>query len=89
MLSTREFPLRKQPFLALFLIEPTMLTRELREAHLLEEEAATKMRVDTALDRRNVFDTREEAFNHFRERKPWNRLDPDVLNIFIVSDLSI
>ncbi|KAJ8593950.1 alpha/beta-hydrolase [Rhizopogon salebrosus TDB-379] len=83
MLSTREFPLRKQPFIALFLIEPSMLTRELWEFHLLEAEAGVRKRTTAALRRRHVFDNLEEAANYFRERKPWNGLDPDVFNVFI------
>ncbi|OJA14466.1 hypothetical protein AZE42_05294 [Rhizopogon vesiculosus] len=83
MLSTREFPLREKPFIALFLIEPSMLTPELWESHLVEEEAEIKRRMSAALHRRHVFDTREEAVNYFRERKRWNELDPDVFNVFV------
>jgi hypothetical protein len=85
MLSTRAFPLHKQPFIALFLIEPSMLTRELWESHLLEAEAGVRKRTTAALHRRHVFDNLEEAANYFRERKPWNGLDSDVFNVFIVS----
>lgn len=89
MLSTRAFPLCRQPFIALFLIEPSMLTRELWESHLLEGEAEIRRKMSAALHRRHVFNTREEAASYFRRRKPWSELDLDVFNIFMVSEPSI
>jgi len=89
VLSTQMFPLCKQPFIALFLIEPSMLTRELWESHLLEEEAGVRRRMSAALRRRHVFDTREEAAGYFQQLKPWSGFDPDVFNIFIVSKFNV
>ncbi|KAG2124407.1 uncharacterized protein EDB93DRAFT_541658 [Suillus bovinus] len=39
ILSTRAFPMCNQPFVAVFLLEPSMLTRELWMSHLMEREA--------------------------------------------------
>ncbi|KAG1742333.1 Alpha/beta hydrolase fold-1 [Suillus paluster] len=83
MLSTRAFPLRNQPFVALFLIEPSMLTRELWMSHLLERESKMTRSVSAALRRCHVFDTREEAASYFRERKPWKGFHSDVFDVFM------
>lgn len=82
ILSTRAFPLRNQPFIAVFLLEPSMLSRELWMSHLLEGETLMRRSTRATLRRRNMFNTREEAANYFRERKPWTGYDSDVFDVF-------
>ncbi|KAG0703778.1 alpha/beta-hydrolase [Suillus ampliporus] len=82
MLSTRAFPLRNQPFVALFLVEPSMLTRDLWMSHLLQIETVMRKSMSAALHRRRVFDTREEAASYLRERMPWKGYHPDVFDVF-------
>ncbi|KAG1882652.1 Alpha/beta hydrolase fold-1 [Suillus subluteus] len=82
ILSTRAFPMRNQPFVAVFLLEPSMLTRELWTSHLMERETLMRRSIRATLRRRSVFDTWEEAANHYRKRKPWAGYDHEVFDIF-------
>ncbi|KAG1780496.1 Alpha/beta hydrolase fold-1 [Suillus placidus] len=82
ILSTRAFSMRNQPFIAVFLLEPSMLTRELWMAHLMERETLMKKSISATLRRRGVFDTWEEAANYYRNRKPWAGYDREVFDVF-------
>ncbi|KAG2155799.1 Alpha/beta hydrolase fold-1 [Suillus bovinus] len=82
ILSTRAFPMRNQPFVAVFLLEPSMLTRELWMSHLIERETLVRKSINAALRRPSVFDTSEEAANYCRNRKPWAEFDHAVFDVF-------
>ncbi|KAG2131600.1 Alpha/beta hydrolase fold-1 [Suillus bovinus] len=82
ILSTRAFPMCNQPFVAVFLLEPSMLTRELWMSHLMEREALVRKSMSATLRRRNVFDTLEEAAKYCRKRKPWAEFDQEVFDVF-------
>ncbi|KAG2039533.1 Alpha/beta hydrolase fold-1 [Suillus americanus] len=82
ILSTRAFPMRNQPFVAVFLLEPSMLTRELWTSHLMERETLMRRSISATLRRRSVFDTWEEAANYYRKRKPWAGYDHEVFDVF-------
>lgn len=82
ILSTRAFSMRNQPFVAVFLLEPSMLTRELWMAHLMERETLVRKSISATLRRRSVFDTWEEAANYYRNRKPWSGYDHEVFDVF-------
>ncbi|KAG2364218.1 Alpha/beta hydrolase fold-1 [Suillus spraguei] len=82
ILSTRAFPMRNQPFVAVFLLEPSMLTRELWMSHLIERETLMRRSMSATLRRRGVFDNWEEAANYYRNQKPWSGYDHEVFDVF-------
>ncbi|KAG1818470.1 Alpha/beta hydrolase fold-1 [Suillus subaureus] len=82
ILSTRAFPMRNQPFVAVFLLEPSMLTRKLWMSHQMERETLMRKSISATLRRRSVFDTWEEAVSYYRNRKPWAGYDHEVFNVF-------
>jgi hypothetical protein len=89
VLATRAFPMRNQPFVAVFLLEPSMLTRELWMSHLVERETLMRRSTRATLRRPDMFDTWEEASNYYRKRKPWAGWNHEVFDIFTVSDFRI
>jgi hypothetical protein len=89
ILSTRAFPMRNQPFVAVFLLEPSMLTRELWMTHLMERETLMRRSMSATLRRPSMFDTWEEAANYYRKRKPWAGWDHEAFDVFQVSGPSI
>lgn len=82
ILATRAFPMRNQPFVAVFLLEPSMLTRELWMSHLVERETLMRRSTRATLRRPDMFDTWEEASNYYRKRKPWAGWNHEVFDIF-------
>lgn len=82
ILSTRAFPMRNQPFVAVFLLEPSMLTRELWMTHLMERETLMRRSMSATLRRPSMFDTWEEAANYYRKRKPWAGWDHEAFDVF-------
>jgi hypothetical protein len=89
ILATRSFPMRNQPFVAVFLLEPSMLTRELWMSHLVERETLMRRSTSATLRRPDMFDTWEEASNYYRKRKPWAGWNHEVFDIFTVSGFRI
>ncbi|KIK83952.1 hypothetical protein PAXRUDRAFT_700607 [Paxillus rubicundulus Ve08.2h10] len=82
MLSTKEFPPSRSPYIAIFLIEPSMLSRELWMTHLAERELAMRKSMDAALRRQHSWSTLEDAIAYFRQIRPWSFYDPKVLDVF-------
>jgi hypothetical protein len=84
MLLAAEFPITRLPFLALVLVEPTMITRELFGATIDDRVAGIKVSVSATSVRRDTWDSREAAFNWFKKRLPWKVWDPRVVHLLSV-----
>ncbi|KIJ17646.1 hypothetical protein PAXINDRAFT_175477 [Paxillus involutus ATCC 200175] len=82
MLSTKEFPPSSPPYVALFLVEPSMLTRKLWMTHLAERELAVRKSMNAALRRQDSWSTLEDAVEYLRRMRPWSVYDPKVLDVF-------
>ncbi|OCH85625.1 alpha/beta-hydrolase [Obba rivulosa] len=73
---------------ALVLVEPSLITRELRLKHKAERDAAL-VRMMKALDgRRDVWGSRAEARAYFAKRLPWKMWDARVLDLFVAHGLT-
>ncbi|KIJ64412.1 hypothetical protein HYDPIDRAFT_153916 [Hydnomerulius pinastri MD-312] len=81
MLSTKEFPPSRAPYIALFLCEPSMLTRELWVAHLKERDLTLRKSTEAALRRETNWGSVEEAAEYLRKIRPWNIYDPKVFDV--------
>lgn len=84
MLLAKEFPISRSPFLALVLVEPTMITRELFSANVDDRMATINFCVAATSVRRDAWDSREAAFDWFKRRLPWKVWDPRVLRLLTV-----
>lgn len=79
-----EFPASRLPLLALVLVEPVMMTRQLFSASTDDWMAAVNLLVGATSVRRDTWDSREAAFNWFKERLPWKVWDPRVIRLLSV-----
>ena len=81
---------RPELFRLLVLIEPVFLTPSAL-THIAKEDDIDKRNhwpwVATALNRRNSWPSREEAFNHFRRKEVFTRWPDEVLSDYITSGL--
>ena len=84
MLLAAEFSLSRLPFLALVLVEPTMVTRELFSVNIDDRLNAMNVSVSATSTRRDTWDSREAAFNWFKKRLPWKVWDPRVIRLLSV-----
>ncbi|KAJ3505219.1 hypothetical protein NLJ89_g7532 [Agrocybe chaxingu] len=83
MLTTKEIPPYKLAYAAMVLIEPTMITRELFNAHLEDRMASMDFAVAATAARRNIWKSREAAFEYFRKRFPWGMWDERVVRVLV------
>ncbi|RDB31000.1 hypothetical protein Hypma_000089 [Hypsizygus marmoreus] len=83
MLSMKNFPVQKPPFIAVFLVEPTMLSQELFDAHAKEREHGARATMKVTLERRDSWPSREAAASYLRQRLPWKAWDAPVFDIYI------
>ncbi|KAF8072085.1 Alpha/beta hydrolase fold-1 [Lyophyllum atratum] len=83
MMSVRNYPVQRPPYIAIFLIEPTMLSQELFDAHAKEREHFAKMSMKVTLERRDTWPDREAAANYLRSRLPWKSWDARVFDMYI------
>lgn len=81
----KNLPVHKSPYMAVFLIEPTLFSREIFEANLEERENASKVSMMLTMGRRDTWADRRTAATHLRRRIPWKSWDPRVFDIFIAS----
>ena len=88
MLLAAEFPLSRLPFLALVLVEPTMITKELFSATIDDRLNVMNVSVNVTSARRDTWDSREAAFDWFKKRLPWKVWDPRVIRLLSVCLLS-
>ncbi|KAJ3843769.1 Alpha/beta hydrolase fold-1, partial [Lentinula raphanica] len=83
MLTTKNFPLSHLPYVSLVLIEPTMITREMFEAHFDDRIRSMEMSVGATEVRRDVWPDREEAFRWLSRRFPFRTWDPRVVRLLV------
>ncbi|KAF8998383.1 Alpha/beta hydrolase fold-1 [Cyathus striatus] len=81
-LTTKGFPISGLPLTGLVLVEPTMVTRELWNAHLDDRMASMDLSVAATSMRRDKWRTREDAHNYFSRRNPWKAWDPRVVRLY-------
>jgi len=82
-MSMRNSPIQRPPYVAIFLIEPTILSQELFVAHAAEREQFAKMSMKATLERRDTWPGREAAASYLRCRLPWKSWDARVFDIYI------
>ncbi|KAJ3889095.1 Alpha/beta hydrolase family-domain-containing protein [Lentinula edodes] len=87
MLTTKSFPLSHLPYVSLILIEPTMITREMFEAHFDDRIRSMEMSVGATEVRRDVWPNREEAFRWLSRRFPFRTWDPRVVRLLVEQGL--
>ncbi|KAJ3739650.1 Alpha/beta hydrolase fold-1 [Lentinula detonsa] len=83
MLTMRSFPLSRLPYVSLILVEPTMITREMFEAHFDDRIRSMEMLVGATEVRRDVWPDREEAFRWLSRRFPFRTWDPRVVRLLV------
>ena len=84
MLTTKEFPVSELPYVSLILVEPTMVSKELYEAHIDDRNATMDFTVGATTVRRDAWPSREEAFKWLSKRFPWQVWDPRVVRLLTV-----
>ena len=88
VLTTKGIPsneLPGLPFIAMILIEPTIVTREVFNAELEDRMSAMNFAVIATSMRCDTWRSHEQALKYFRKRIPWELWDPQVLQILVVS----
>ena len=74
--------------MAMILIEPTVVTRELFNAQLDDRMAYIDLVVAMTSARRDIWSSNEHAFEYFKTRFPWKFWDSRVLRLLTVNLLS-
>lgn len=85
MLTTKEIP--PSTFAAMVLIEATMVTREVFNSELEDRMSAMDFAVAATSSRRDVWPSRDEAFQYFKKRIPWMVWDERAILLLTVSPL--
>ncbi|KAF8816217.1 hypothetical protein BYT27DRAFT_7238055 [Phlegmacium glaucopus] len=81
ILTTKGMLYHELPYVAMVLIEPTMMTREVFNAHLDDRMASMDSVVAATSARRDFWLSKEQAFEYFKGRFPWKSWDPRVLRL--------
>ncbi|KAF8891609.1 hypothetical protein CPB84DRAFT_1784093 [Gymnopilus junonius] len=71
------------PHSAIVLIEPTIVTRELFNAHFEERMDQMDFAVSATLTRRDNWQSREQALKYFKKRIPWGMWDERVVKLYV------
>ncbi|OBZ71433.1 hypothetical protein A0H81_08376 [Grifola frondosa] len=71
------------PYEAIVLVEPSLITRAVFNAHLAERERALKFMHKAITARRDTWGSREEALLDFKTRLPWKIWHPRVLSLLV------
>lgn len=79
---TKEIP--SHTFSSIVLVEPTLVTRELFNAHRNDRMEQMDFAVSATSTRRNHWESRDKAFEYFRKRIPWGLWDHRVLRLLVV-----
>ncbi|PPQ76780.1 hypothetical protein CVT26_001952 [Gymnopilus dilepis] len=82
LMTTKHLPTPYQ-YMSLILIEPTLVTRDLFNAHLEERMEQMDFAVSTTLTRRDNWQSREQAFRYFKKRIPWGMWDERVVQLYV------
>ncbi|KIK61555.1 hypothetical protein GYMLUDRAFT_42556 [Collybiopsis luxurians FD-317 M1] len=81
MLTTKPFPISSLPYVSLILVEATMITQEMFEAHFDDRMRSMEISIAATEARRDVWPDREEAFKWLSRRFPFRTWDPRVVRI--------
>jgi len=81
VLSTKDVRYHQFPYVAMILIEPTMVTREIFTAQLDERMAYMDFVVAATSARRDTWRSKEQAFKYFKTRIPWKFWVPRVVRL--------
>lgn len=71
----------------MILIEPAVVTRELFNAELDDRIAYMNLVVAMTSARRDIWPSKEHAFEYFKTRFPWRFWHPRVLHLLTVNSL--
>ncbi|KAF9466486.1 alpha/beta-hydrolase [Collybia nuda] len=82
MLTMKKFPIKNPPYKAVILVEPTMLSQELFDAHAEERYAFANATKKFTLDRRDTWPSKKAALEWLGKRAPWKSWDPRVLRLY-------
>ncbi|KAL0578647.1 hypothetical protein V5O48_003347 [Marasmius crinis-equi] len=80
-LSTLRTPLPEIPYLALVLIEATMITREHFNASIEDRKLQMDFTVNAVRSRRDTWKSKEAAYEWMMKRFPWNGWDPRIARL--------
>lgn len=77
------------PYLGIILVEPPLIDKETFYAHLERQNKALRIARKATSARRDVWPSKEDAFQWFSKRFPWNTWDVRVLQLFCVSHVML
>ncbi|KIM35057.1 hypothetical protein M413DRAFT_449910 [Hebeloma cylindrosporum] len=83
LLTTKGMPSNDLPFVAMILIESTIVTREVFNEKREDRIPAVDFAVTATSTRRDTWPSREQALAYFKKRLPWGSWDPRVLQILV------
>ncbi|KAG6879674.1 hypothetical protein C0992_012972 [Termitomyces sp. T32_za158] len=83
MLSMKNFPVYKPPYIAVFLVEPTILSQRMFDAHAKEREDSAIMIMKQTLTRRDSWSSKVAAAAYLQTRLPWKFWDSRVFDIYL------
>ncbi|KAF8167148.1 Alpha/beta hydrolase fold-1 [Crassisporium funariophilum] len=81
IMTTKEIPTNELSYVAMILVEPTLVTRELFNAHLEDRMASMDFAIAATSARRDRWPSKEHAFEYFKKRIPWGFWDPRVVRL--------
>lgn len=81
--AMRSFPISESPFVAVFLVEPMIIRRELFRLHAKERRDVARKTMQLTLRRRDSWHDRDAAAAYLRRRSPWKFWDPRVLDRYV------
>ncbi|KAG6820482.1 hypothetical protein H0H93_016544 [Arthromyces matolae] len=83
MMSMRNFSPQNPPYIAVFLVEPAILSRELFNAHAREREESANLTMKMTLARRDSWSSKGAAAAYLKRRLPWKLWDPKVFDTYV------
>lgn len=75
------------PYAFIILVDPTLVDRQLYNAHLEERERQVNHVIAAVSKGRTTWESREEAFTWFSKNHPWKKWDERVVRLFVVRTL--
>jgi hypothetical protein len=83
MYTTKFFPFQI-PYLSIILVEPELIDRDTFHKTVAEQGDRVDRLQKITTGRRNAWSTKNDAFEYFNKRAPWNTWDARVLRIYVV-----
>jgi hypothetical protein len=83
MYTTKFFPFQI-PYLSIILVEPELIDRDTFNKTVAEQGDRVDRLQKITTGRRNAWPTKNDAFEYFSKRAPWNTWDARVLHIYVV-----